>query len=144
MSADGSKLVAASYMGTVYTSQDSGATWVSSNSIQNGNTVASSSDGSKFVVSGTLGAYLYTTAKIEKNSNTTKAKGSLIIKKENTKSYILTVTSTSPLTKFTITATKNKNKTLTFKGTTDTKGGATMNVAVNLLGYSLSLKFASS
>lgn len=145
MSADGTKLVAASYMGTVYTSQNSGVTWTSGNSIQNGNAVATSSDGSKLVVSGTLGAYLYTTAKIVKPVTKTppsKVRGSITIKKLSAKSYSLTVTSNAPLSKFTITATKNKNKTLTFKGTTDSKGSATVKVAVNLLGYSLSLKFS--
>jgi hypothetical protein len=128
-------------MGTVYTSQDSGVSWVSGNSIQNGSAVASSSDGSKFVVSGTLGAYVYTTTKIVKP--TVKAKGSILIKKISTKSYLLTIASNAPLTKFTVTATKNKNKTLTFKGTTDSRGAASVKVAVNLLGYSLSLKFAT-
>jgi hypothetical protein len=131
-------------MGTVYISQDSGATWVSGNSIQNGGAVASSADGSKFVVSGTLGSYVYTTAKIVKPTAkpTVKAKGSILIKKISTKSYILTVSSNSPLTKFTITAKKNKSKTMTFDGTTNYKGAATIKVAASLLGYSLSLKFS--
>ena len=139
MSADGSKLVAASYMGIVYISQDSGVTWVSGNAIQNGNAVASSSDGSKFVVSGSLGANVYTTAKIAKAA--AKAKGSILFKKVGAKSYLLTATSNAPLTKFTITVTRKKHKTLTFKGRTDAKGAATVKIAVNLLGYSLFLKF---
>ena len=144
MSQDGSKLVASSYMGTVYTSQDYGATWISGNSIQNGTAVAASSDGTTFVVSGTLGGYIYTTAKIVREAAKippSKVKGSIIIKKLSAKSYLLTVTSNSPLSKFTITAKKKKNRTLTFKGTTDGKGGASVKVAVNLLGYSLTLKF---
>jgi hypothetical protein len=144
MSQDGSKLVASSYMGTVYTSQDYGASWISGNSIQNGTAVASSSDGSKFVVSGTLGGYIYTSAKIVREVTKTppsKFRGSIIIKKLSAKSYLLTVTSNSSLSKFTITATKKKTKTLTFISRTNAKGSATIKVAVNLLGYSLYLKF---
>jgi hypothetical protein len=89
-----------------------------------------------------LGGYIYTTANIVNvKTPPSKVKGSIIIKKLSAKSYLLTVISNSPRSKFTITATKKKSKTLTFKGTTDAKGRATVKVAVNLLGSSLSLKF---
>jgi hypothetical protein len=148
MSSDGSKLVAASYMGTVYTSEDYGATWASGNSIQNGNAVASSSDGNTFFVSGTLGAYLYTTATIAKPKVTLTAtpkasKGSVTTKKVNTKLYILTVRSNAPFARYTITATRKNKATYEYSGTTDSKGGAVINVSVALVGYSIVLKLGS-
>ena len=56
---DGTKLIAAVYNGTLYTSTDSGANWTARDSSRNWNGIASSSDGSKLVAS-VLSGNLYT------------------------------------------------------------------------------------
>jgi hypothetical protein len=59
MSADGSNLLAATSSRAVYTSSDSGTTWIS-NSLPAGNAVASSADGTKLAVAGSMSGAIYT------------------------------------------------------------------------------------
>jgi hypothetical protein len=164
MSSNGSRLVASSYMGTVYTSDDYGVSWVSGNSIQDATAVAASADGNIFYVSGTRGAYLYTTATITKpkespsatptvtakptpkptTSVTPKAaKATVTTKKIVVTTYVLTVRSGSPNSKYLITATKKGKNTYEYAGYTDQNGGASLNLSVNLEGYSFAVKIGN-
>ena len=61
-SADGTKLVAAVDGGRIYTSTDSGATWISQESDRAWYAVASSADGTKLVAGVGLGGRIYTSA----------------------------------------------------------------------------------
>ena len=56
-SADGTKFVAASYGGYLYTSTDSGATWTQRATVQNWSAVASSADGTKLVAAASGNVY---------------------------------------------------------------------------------------
>ncbi len=163
MSGNGSKLVASSYQGTVYTSDDFGASWVSGNTIQNGSAVATSTDGNVFYVVGTLGAYLYTTATLAKptptasskptapatptsiatttpqpssTTSTNGKKASIGIKKITSKIYQLQIRNGTPNSRYTVIATKKGKNTYEYGGYTDPNGSATINVSANLAGYS--------
>lgn len=58
-SADGSKLVALDYVGLIYTSTDSGVTWIPHDSARVWSSVATSADGSKLVAA-VYGGQIYT------------------------------------------------------------------------------------
>jgi hypothetical protein len=126
----------------ILTSTDSGTTWSTSGSNRSWTGIAMSGDGRKLAASA-WDAQIFTSSEATAATpkSTSLMKGKVKAKKVSSNSYLLTISSNAPVSKFIITATKKGAKTLTFNGLTKANGSAALTIPKNLSGYTFTVKF---